>query len=91
MKARRDDDTFCQPWDDEVYHSAAHENWSKSVMANIVDAVQQLKQQDPQHRRMWIVWLADETFVGADLAQTQLGAPCWASRTCSSSAGTRTA
>jgi len=72
VKARRDDDAVGRPWEDDTFHTSASENFSKGVLDNLKKAVRQLKEQDPEHRRLWIVWLTDETFISQGVGVSQI-------------------
>lgn len=72
VKARRDDDAVAHVQSDEVFAKSQHAFWSVSIYGNVKKAVLQMRQQDPHHERLWIVWLAAEARVFGEGTKEQL-------------------
>ena len=72
VKARFDDDAFDEVAAGEVFTADQSLHWSMGVYRQAKKAVAQMRQRDPEHRRIWILWYAAAASVADDLATEQI-------------------
>jgi hypothetical protein len=72
VKARRDDDAIEHVRSDQIFMKSQHMFWSMAVYGNVKKAVLQMRQHDPRHERIWIVWLTAEAPIAGDATKEQI-------------------